>query len=79
MIYEFECDKCSTIFEVKASLSEKEKGLKPRCPKCNSENTHQIVTSFSTIGLSSDFSSHSSGGNSPCSSCTSNACGSCKH
>ncbi|MGC8580355.1 MAG: FmdB family zinc ribbon protein [bacterium] len=40
MIYEFQCRQCSTIFEIKATLAEKEKGLKPRCPRCNSDNTH---------------------------------------
>lgn len=82
MIYEFQCNLCRTIFEVKASLAEKEKGLKPVCPKCNSNDTHQIVASFAMISGNNDYSNsldthyHNS---SACSTCSSTSCSSCKH
>ena len=83
MIYEFQCRSCRTIFEVRASLAEKEKGLQPQCPGCNSSDTNQIVTTFAMGASGPDFSSsaqsgHSHGGPS-CSSCSSGSCGSCGH
>jgi putative FmdB family regulatory protein len=47
-LYEFECRDCSHQFEVFASFSQKEKGLKPSCPKCTSQNVSQL---FSGIGF----------------------------
>lgn len=41
-IYEFQCADCGARFEVRASFSEKDKGLKPKCPQCGSENTGQV-------------------------------------
>ena len=83
MIYEFQCKACNTIFEVRASLAEKEKGLKPQCPGCNSADTHQIVTTFAMGDSTPDISSYSpsehSHGGSSCSSCSSGSCGSCGH
>lgn len=32
--YEYQCVDCGTKFEVRASITEKEKGLKPSCPTC---------------------------------------------
>ena len=82
MIYEFQCGACNTIFEVRASLAEKEKGLKPRCPECRSPKTQQIVAAFAMGSSASDLSSQSFGhshGGSSCSSCSSGTCGSCGH
>ncbi len=47
-IYEYLCSECKTTFDVRATLAEKEKGLKPKCPKCGSEKT---IRSFSRINL----------------------------
>lgn len=60
-LYDYQCDKCQTPFEVRASFQEKERGLKPACPNCQSSETHQILT----VGLfirkaSSDGASNSS-------------------
>lgn len=82
MIYEFQCTKCNSIFEVRASLSEKEKGLEPHCPECSSGDTHQIVAAFAMGASGHDVSSYQSGhshGGSSCSSCSSGSCGSCGH
>lgn len=43
-IYNFQCEQCSEIFEIRASFREKELGLKPECPKCHSEKTRQMIT-----------------------------------
>lgn len=82
MIYEFQCGACNTVFEVRASLAEKEKGLKPLCTNCSSADTRQIVAAFAMGSSGPDFSSyepsHSHSGSS-CSSCSSGSCGSCGH
>jgi len=46
MIYEFRCEGCGTSTEVRATLTEKEKGLKPVCPNCGSKNMKQVVSTF---------------------------------
>lgn len=40
--YEFQCADCGERFDVHASFSEKDKGLNPKCPKCNSESVGQV-------------------------------------
>ncbi|MCM8792711.1 MAG: hypothetical protein NC826_06225 [Candidatus Omnitrophica bacterium] len=50
MIYEFICSECHTKFEVKATLAEKEKGLKPECPNCHSKKTIQVFGGFMVKG-----------------------------
>lgn len=42
--YNFQCEKCSEIFEVRATFKEKEDGLEPECPKCLSKETRQMIT-----------------------------------
>ncbi len=49
-IYEYVCSKCFNKFEVYASLSEMEKGLKPKCPACYSDETVKVFSSFAFIG-----------------------------
>ena len=48
MIYEYRCQECGTVFEVSATLAEKEAGLHPACPLCRSPVT---VQRFATIGI----------------------------
>ncbi len=43
-LYDYQCDLCLTIFEVRATFREKEIGLKPVCPQCQSIETHQVLT-----------------------------------
>jgi putative FmdB family regulatory protein len=43
-IYDYQCDRCDTTFEVRASFKEKEAGLKPVCPTCQNAETHQLLT-----------------------------------
>jgi putative FmdB family regulatory protein len=43
-IYEFHCEDCDEVFEVRASIREREDGLELKCPKCESENTRQLIS-----------------------------------
>jgi putative FmdB family regulatory protein len=45
-IYEYLCSDCGERIEVKATIEEKEKGLKVICPKCGSDKTLQVFGSF---------------------------------
>lgn len=42
--YEFHCEQCETLFTVRATFKEKEAGLKPTCPKCQSQTVEQVIT-----------------------------------
>ncbi len=43
-LYDYQCEHCKLIFEVRASFQEKEKGLNPECPDCHSTEMHQVLT-----------------------------------
>ncbi len=43
-LYDYRCDHCQTIFEIRASFHEKDLGLKPVCPNCQNPETHQVLT-----------------------------------
>jgi putative FmdB family regulatory protein len=43
--YVYQCDGCGKVFEVRASIKEKETGLKLACPKCGGHRAHQRLTS----------------------------------
>jgi putative FmdB family regulatory protein len=53
-IYTFRCEECETTFDVRASISEREDGLRPLCPKCASQEVQQVITAglllHSTVG-----------------------------
>lgn len=44
-VYEFQCKKCSEVFEVKCRVEEYSK-LKPTCPKCKSEEVERKISTF---------------------------------
>jgi putative FmdB family regulatory protein len=68
-LYDYQCQKCRATFEVRATFKEKEQGLKPKCPECQSRKTRPVLSS----GL---FVSHSSDGCSGCSgTCSNCSCG----
>ena len=56
MIYDYKCNHCLETFEVWATLAEKEKGLQPKCPKCSSEDTRQVIGAVA-LGVTSKGSS----------------------
>ena len=43
-VYVFHCQDCQENFDVRATLKEKEAGLYPLCPKCQSLQTLQVIT-----------------------------------
>lgn len=43
-LYDYQCNHCQTTLEVRASFREKELGLEPACPNCQSTATNQIPT-----------------------------------
>jgi len=43
-VYVFQCHDCQEVFEVRASFKEKEAGLEPQCPKCQSQQIKQVLT-----------------------------------
>lgn len=64
--YEYYCQDCEKKFDVKASMHEREKGLKVKCPNCGSNKTIQILSNFFTFskGSSSNLGSGCCGPNS---------------
>ena len=56
-VYDYQCQQCQTVFEVRASFKEKEAGLKPECPQCHSKKTHQRLTSGLFLRHSDDSAS----------------------
>ena len=43
-VYVFQCQDCQEVFDVRASFKEKEAGLEPLCPICQSQQTLQVIT-----------------------------------
>jgi putative FmdB family regulatory protein len=43
-LYDFQCEYCDEVFEVRASIRDKEAGLKLECPKCHRQKTRQVIT-----------------------------------
>jgi putative FmdB family regulatory protein len=44
-LYVYKCQQCGTVFEVQATFKEKENGLTPECPQCQSIHARQQITS----------------------------------
>lgn len=53
-LYDYQCQSCQTVFEVRATFKEKEEGLKPECPQCHSKKTRQLLTSGLFLRKSDD-------------------------
>ncbi len=47
--YDYFCQKCQKTFEVSMTFQEKDKGIKPQCPFCNSDKN--IIQVFGNIGI----------------------------
>lgn len=43
-LYDYQCGQCQTVFEVRATILEKEVGLEPECPICRGKQARQIIT-----------------------------------
>jgi len=44
-LYDYQCQHCEAVFEVRATFKEKEAGLQPECPECHSMQTRQLLSS----------------------------------
>ncbi len=42
-IYEYRCEQCGCNFEIRASIKEKEVGLKAECPTCHGQRVQQVI------------------------------------
>jgi putative FmdB family regulatory protein len=49
MIYEYRCDYCAKVFEVRASMAEKERGLRLKCPRCGTPSATQVFSAVNVI------------------------------
>jgi putative FmdB family regulatory protein len=66
--YEFGCINCGEKFDVFASITQKEKGLKVECPKCGSNKVVQLFQSLNFVksgGSSTDAAFRAAGGCGP--------------
>ncbi len=43
-LYDYRCRACGMVFEVRATIKEKEQGLHPICPACQAEDTDRVVS-----------------------------------
>jgi len=48
-LYDYQCKDCSELFEVRATIKEKEAGLALACPMCGSQETRQRLTYASVL------------------------------
>ncbi|MCM8760422.1 MAG: zinc ribbon domain-containing protein [Candidatus Omnitrophica bacterium] len=51
-VYEYVCTECGEKIEIRASISEKEKGLNVVCPKCGSKKVARVFGTFMIGGSS---------------------------
>jgi putative FmdB family regulatory protein len=42
-LYDYHCQECDRTFEVSATFKQKQAGLQPSCPSCNSKETEQLI------------------------------------
>lgn len=47
--YEYLCQKCGQPFEVRASMADYAKGLKPKCPHCAAQKAIRTFTSVNVM------------------------------
>ena len=83
MTYEYRCRQCSTLFEVHATLEEKNQGLRPACPDCGSSDVGRVFSAFYFVRGGASATSAASGASNGVPAASSGcACGgacSCRH
>lgn len=47
--YDYQCQDCDLVFEVVATIRQKQAGLSPRCPRCGSVETLQAFRSLTFL------------------------------
>ena len=50
--YDYVCQDCGETFEIRASISEYSKGVKPRCTRCGSERAVRAFGSVTVLTAS---------------------------
>lgn len=68
-IYEYYCQNCNEKFDIKATIQEKEKGLKVNCPTCGSTRVIQLFGNFFTLSKSDSSNSGGCCGPNPTPGC----------
>jgi len=51
--YDYRCATCGAVFEVQASIKEKQAGLNLECPQCHAREVRQLITAGLVIRSSS--------------------------
>lgn len=46
--YDYRCETCERIFEIQASMSDREEDRRPECPSCGERETRRVFGSFYT-------------------------------
>lgn len=49
MTYEYKCDVCGAMLEIRATIAEKERGLQVECPACGGAKVTQVFTTVNVI------------------------------
>lgn len=57
-VYEYVCQDCRKPSELRASVEEYSKGVRPACPHCGSQ---RLIRAFSVIGLATGSGPRSGG------------------
>ena len=70
-VYEYECKKCSSSFEIRCGIKDSRKNVK--CTECGSRRVSQVFGAFTALGLTSKRR----GSRSACSGCTTSSCAGC--
>lgn len=56
-LYDYMCEQCQAVFEIRATIQEKEIGLEPECPVCHGKQVHSVITAGLILkGSGSGFS-----------------------
>ncbi len=43
-LYDFRCEACGKVFEIRATIKQKEAGIEPECPECHAHEARQVIT-----------------------------------
>jgi putative FmdB family regulatory protein len=70
-LYEYACPDCKVHFDVLRSMADADASI--RCPQCNEEGAHRVITVFSAIGSSGIIA----GAGSSCGACGGGSCATC--
>ena len=55
--YSFQCQRCGRNFDLRASINEREAGLFPECPYCDSSDARQLIMAASVLRGGKDATS----------------------